>query len=149
MNRDNILKVREHILALEDQRRFNMNYFLSQIDQEGPSYYDPTVLLHNCGTCACLAGWTAGLLDDQLTDEQRDRNSIADRGRVLLGLDSSQADRLFHPYNLHPSWGDEWEAIPPRGAVEVLDHLLETGEIDWSIIGRKICYDDDGREVKA
>jgi hypothetical protein len=37
---------------------------------------------------------------------------------------------LFYPVRISP---DDWNKITPARAGRVIDHLLETGRVDWSI----------------
>lgn len=119
MNRENIQKVRDVIAALPPEL-FNMKYFGKQSE---------------CGTVACIAGWTVDVLGRGIGWMP----TIAQRH---FGISNDQATELFwvghrdagHPY---------WKATNAQ-AVRVLDHLLETGEVDWSIIDAPSPSSDRG-----
>lgn len=106
------------------------------------------VRAEGCGTCACIAGWASALLGP-VTDELED-NEMIEVGSKLLGLEDRTARELFIPWinsNLDHSWFQNINDIPPKAGAMVLDHLLETGKVDWSIIGPRRCYDEAGKEI--
>lgn len=62
--------------------------------------------------------------------------------RRILGLDYQTACRLFNPasamrddFKLSNSWGGAFcnHKVVNEWAMAVIDHLLETGEVDWSV----------------
>lgn len=78
---------------------------------------------HWCGSACCIAGTAVIVKGDQ--PNFRD---TAEKARKFLGLTHGQADVLFEPpYDT----GAYTAGIP--GAVRVLDQLLETGTVDWSV----------------
>lgn len=107
MNVENIKRVRDHIAALPADQ-FNMRRFTSE-----------------CGTAHCIAGW-AGVLFG--TPGEFHGSSF---GREALGLDEETALDLF--YCGDGAEGDEAWNSTPQQAVRVLDHLIATGEVDWSV----------------
>ncbi len=128
MNVENIKRVRDHIAALPPER-FDMSRFASTSATRGRGalerpYVNRQRLLNSCGTCACVAGWSIALLGPP-------RSKLDDDGLAaeLLGLDMDQAVHLFF------GWAPGNPAIEttPEQAVRVLDHLLATGEVDWSV----------------
>ena len=44
-----------------------------------------------------------------------------------------QARELFIPMN-GEDIGIEWDSVTPHQAVEVLKHLRDTGEVNWTVI---------------
>lgn len=110
MNRKNIKKVRDAIAAVE-RKRFDMRLWTIGTD-------DPRDLVHNCNTAGCIGGWTEGVL-------LKGRKDCRD-ARELLGLTDDEAGELFYAWN-----GPALRGITQAHAVRVLDHLLETGEVDW------------------
>jgi hypothetical protein len=113
LNIPNITKVRDTIAALEPDR-FDMAHWASRIEDGG--FASPSDLLHNCGTCGCIGGWTEALFEDPAP--------------VALGLDRQQEFDLFYPAGegIISSYGDVTQAH----AVTTLTKLIETGEVDWS-----------------
>lgn len=109
MNKDNVLTVADGIdnSAVPDLG-FNMNWW--EIESDDNSARDMSG--HNCGTIACIGGWTERLFPGVEASE-------------TLGLTGSQARALFYP-------DGHFDATPDK-AVAVLRHLAETGEVDWSI----------------
>lgn len=112
MNRKNIQKVRDVIAGLP-AKRFAMEKWSGLIDGYGFDV-EPERLLHDCKTCGCIGGWTEAVFP-----------KFKGRAIVALGLDRSRSDALFLPC------GIDWEGVTRAHAVRVLDHLLETGEVDW------------------
>lgn len=102
MNTERILHIADLIEKLEPQQ-FDMSDYIYTAE---------------CGTVACIAGWTYltyGGCGDPYSE-----------ARNLLGLDEDRADALFLPY------GCDWEDITPAHAAQTLRKLAETGEVDWS-----------------
>lgn len=115
MNVENIKKVRDHIASLPPER-FDMNRW--------PGVGE----LRKCGTAACIGGWGAAVLF-----KRGGRTSVVVSRR--MGLSDIQGHRLFYPMN-----GPRvvWEDYTTADAVRVLDHLLATGKVDWSIIAEPV-----------
>ena len=109
MNRENIKKVRDHIAGLPSSQ-FGMRLWHTETE---------------CGTCCCIGGWTGAILLDDLDADRWD-------AAEALGLTDLASHRLFYP-TAASCRRNPWDATPPQ-AVRVLDHLLKTGEVDWSII---------------
>ena len=118
-----LIQLRDFLAALPDSR-FNMDYWCEDI-----SAWDQADLMEEtggrpqCGTIACIGGWA-----DVLAGVRRNEGTTVQTGE-RLGLDQWRAHDLFHPGPLQVPWG----TIPVARAVRVLDHLIETGEVDWSI----------------
>lgn len=122
MNVKNIKTVRDHIAAV-DAKRFEMATWASAGSRGNYSRadVDSLELIHDCNTCGCIGGWSEGLLR---VDESDTRQA-----RELLGLSDLQAEELFFAHS-HPL---PMNKITQAEAVAVLDHLLATGEVDWSV----------------
>jgi len=93
-----------------------------------------------CDTCACIAGWQGILMQDRVPSrEYGDPSHRAWRRRMAasLGLSEDDGYNLFvraadMDDDLVELFGDE--GLPSRAqTITVLDHFLETGEIDWSV----------------
>lgn len=101
-------------IARLPKRKFNMGLW----EKHTPS----------CGTVACIGGWIQTLF----TDGTREIGSI-EAGK-LIGIDYDQATSLFYPETDNGDLTDlAWKATPAQ-AVRVLDHLKETGKVDWSVM---------------
>lgn len=148
MNKRNVKKLATHLHGLRDTpKRFHWPTWSGYISDPNRSPDKITRVKHDCGTCACVGGWAVALFGYSWWRSQ----SVADRARSLLGLSEDQSRALFYPTNapgLHSTWMGHSEDVPPQAAAMVLENLLETGEVDWSIIGPRICYDKFGQEVK-
>lgn len=114
MNRDRITQLRDHLAQLRDDQFLIMNYRL------------------------CIAGHAAKLFVPRELDEVH----IHGEAQWALGLSGDQGYDLFIPtvtsghrahYNL-PTFIRQGVDVRPKHAVQVLDHLLATGEVDWRII---------------
>jgi hypothetical protein len=108
MNVENIKKVRDHLAQLPAEK-FSMRTFDS---------------VANCGTIACIAGWAKHLLNPSAVHAETAAINA-------LGLTKEQAYELFW---LGDRLGPDplWDAGPQQ-AVSVLDHLIATGEVDWTV----------------
>ncbi len=106
--RDRMIRLRD-FLAILPEERFNMS---STSVPDGP---------FDCGTPACIAGWAHALFKLKPGLEY-----YRDVGRHL-GLSRGDATDLFAAAQF---------PVVPRStaqAVEVIDHYLATGKIDWSV----------------
>lgn len=125
---DNIRIVRD--LILERPEQFDMEVLVFSGDPDGSTVAG---LEHPCGTVACIAGWAA-FASGYRGGENRE---IEQRAADFLGLEmtrlsifmiSGPAADLFYPSG---ETTDAYLATAEQAA-KVLDHLIETGEIDWS-----------------
>lgn len=130
----------------ETKQGFNMRYYHEN------AYGEDVNVGHECGTVACLAGWTAehlSLKGDRVLKLPRTKDSIKNYGpglhwmtghhelaQEILGLTEDEADRLFTPmdYDSNPELDlVAWDRVKPAQAVKVLKHLRDTGEVDWTV----------------
>lgn len=79
----------------------------------------------HCGTTGCIAGWACDVFGNG--NEPFYTDEIQFDAAVLLGLPHHIADDLFVPTD------GALTDIKPKHAANVLRHLAETGEVDWSI----------------
>ena len=83
--------------------------------------------MDGCGSPACIGGWLVEKFQHPKDDD------IRDAGRLLLGLTFDQAADLMFPARLNMGDGENPYRAGPTDAADVLDHLLNTGEVDWSV----------------
>lgn len=130
MNTENILAVAD---AIEQHTiswlGFNMNTFMyDALFFEDKSGY-------GCGTCACVAGWTAAVATSATEPKEAYDWSFI-RAADWLGLnDDEQIAQLFYASN-HPKAEHgvgPLNDLSPRQAVRTLRHLAATGEVDWEV----------------
>lgn len=119
MNKDNIRKVRD-VIASQPAAKFDMARLFTTQDLRDWWILRPDAVLNECGTAACIAGWTLVVFQP----EQLSTKGAVD-AEPYLGLNEGQAFKLFTP----PGW--KTERYTRAHAVRVLDHLLETGEVNW------------------
>lgn len=79
----------------------------------------------HCGTAACIGGWAEQIFFGQFAaDDKLNRH---------LGLSEAQHDLLFYPHGAFLPDGRMAFDASHAQAADVLDHLLKTGEVDWSV----------------
>lgn len=113
---------------------FDMSvYFEAQ--RTGPSW---------CGTACCIAGAALLFGDrdcveitlDNMCSSYQDgehfwwMEDVDDLAAELLGLDADTAIRLFNPWSFEDLLPAE---IPPSHAAVVIDRLIKTGEVCWTL----------------
>jgi len=123
MNIERLTTLRDTLVAL-DPSRFNMKFWARDFETSNP-IYSVSALEHNCGTAACIGGWAEALFDP---DRKFHHNGVAHAGE-LLGLDADVAERLFFPRDDDHAWG-----ATSAQAAKVVDHLINTGRVEWSVI---------------
>lgn len=120
----NINKLIETLRTIKPAR-FNMSAWAVD-GEEWP--VKPADLLANrgpCGTCGCIGGWANAVFETERGPEL---------AAAALGLSEDDSEALFYPRGVSP---DIWERITRRQAIRVLEHLRDTGEVDWSKRGRR------------
>jgi hypothetical protein len=133
MRKDVILAVADAIEKHEiSDLGFNMNTFVGSNEFEDGGDKSG----HNCGTVACIAGWTAALF----TEDGKRRGSpsakelrnnggwIPDIAAGAMDLSAAKAEELFHP-DLQ-TWS--WSRVTPARAVKTLRRLAKTGMVQWT-----------------
>lgn len=145
MNINNIKIVRDHLKELVKSKRtrqFNMSHLVAYIDNNKEEDSAFIAMKEGaCNTSACICGWAAVLLGtkEELAKHEVYGNAIWSLGREKLGLTYGQAEELFAPWDIdfiEEKYPDEraWDVqkATPERAIKVLDHIIETGEIDWN-----------------
>ena len=91
--------------------------------------------VNDCGSPACIAGWTLALATDEELSSVDDicRMSAA---QLLLGLNSSNGRSLLAPNKQNEGWDyaakpGQPHYITAHHAVATLRHLAATSEVDW------------------
>ena len=120
MNIENLKLLRD---SIEKSMAFDMTdwpIFFSEYDVEFNNG-------HYCGSAACIGGHAEALMI-----HNDDISGVATMSEVRLWLDLSpiDANRLFFP-NLY-NCGVSISNITQEHAVRCLDHLIKTGEVNWS-----------------
>jgi hypothetical protein len=147
LNLPNLIRVRDH-LAKVDPQAFDLSMWF-QVEHRASCGFIATkkcgqALEGSCGTTACIAGHVLALF----TPNEFMSNDPATTAAELLGLSEEAGNDLFLPWsNRHVPVdypGELTRRDLPNGtgradvttsqAVQVLDHLIETGEVDWRVI---------------
>ncbi len=129
MNIENINLLIDTLRSPRAAGHFDMNQWL--VDAEGKEFTDTVskkAVINECGTVACIGGWC-----DVLAEEQgfttSDQHSSVSYAAEWLGISYSKAFQLFYP-----SDGKMYELTNPLIAARVVEHLRDTGGVNWSII---------------
>lgn len=102
------------------------------VSAEHETGFDMSVWEHDCGTPACIAGWASSLA----CPEGRPKTSYGrtmdaeEVANIWLDLTYQEGSDLYIASGLNV----ELSRITPEQAATVLDHLAETGKVDWSVI---------------
>lgn len=128
-NIENVKRVRDMIAEMED-----VNFDYSVV-------LDPE---RSCGTAACIAGWCWVLNYGDRKGRHPGPRAIynafvrgikmMDEPRKFLGLTTMEAGELFIARgfrNNRPNYLGIYE-ITRQMVVNTLDHLIETGRVDWA-----------------
>lgn len=119
MNIDNLNHLIETLRnpPAESHMGFNMrDWFVPA--HEGPSHVD-----YECNSVACIAGWCAYIAKADLSE-----SDIPEVAMNWLEITVEQSCELFTPQAV-----EDYEAVTIEDAIRVIEHLRDTGEVDWSI----------------
>ena len=111
--KERLAYLRDFLRALPEER----------FDMQHPGEFEDAEA-GDCGSAACIGGWARALF--------RTSGPINIVGVTKLGLSADGVDRLFFP---HADMADGTWAMcaTTADAADVLDHLIRTGEVDWSV----------------
>ena len=148
LNVDLLTKIRNELVKKEGQKFvFDMNYFV-RIPEENVKVDGGHVEPSLCGTQCCIAGLATILgnpasVKEKFSKELESGHLYTNLGhyhldneieaRKLLGLSIVKSHQLFYG-NLPNGQSIDLETIKPEHAVTVIDHLIETGKVDWSLV---------------
>ena len=121
MRKDRIRQLAEVIEKCED----NYN---RPVDDEKDSSFTMRLVWYDCGTPACISGWTRTLFGDGIHGSDIDSE--------LLGISSATGQRLFLPFEGGVYWAEPPDSpryITAKHAAAVLRNLADTGELDWTV----------------
>lgn len=113
--RDRLVMLRDFLATLPDEK-FDMGDCGSEL------WTHP-----DCGSPACIGGW-ARILYLPRHERYLDLREVGDR---YLDLDAIKATDLFFPNG--DNWLDGAVNATAVQAARVLDHLLNTGNVDWAV----------------
>lgn len=104
--------------------------------------FDGMYSARECGSAACLAGLSYLLRTGKPYKLAEWDARVQSSGSVYvnqseaewLGLTADQAVDLFVPWAHGKYEPEDFDYLKRNQAVEVLNHLMETGEIDWGLV---------------
>jgi hypothetical protein len=117
---------------------FDMSDFLySRVAQEAirTEYFNPKT---SCKSALCIGGWAAALWSVKKGIPLVYGVAYHSRARDALDLTELQASALFYP-DVENEIG-ELSKVTAAHAAAVIDHLIETGEVDWFLPGWEAHY---------
>lgn len=137
--RERLVYLRGYLARSPDAKFSMLSYFglreeWGEVRDNDADGTNAAIMEGSCGSCACLAGSALFIF---APDEKNPVTTCAIRYRAaqLLGLTNAAADRLFEPNN-HDDWFQihgRLERVTKSQALAVLDHLIATGKVDWSL----------------
>ncbi len=148
MNIERLRALRERILTV-DRRQFSMMNWIRDSEVIGMTTNGEWAVSADCGTSACLAGWTCIMWPLTVTLEGSGEKvevpvlgsvcSLRQRAMELLELDDEQADALFEPWNedlrnRRLTGISSARQVTREWAARVIDRLIETGIVDWDAV---------------
>lgn len=98
---------------------FYMDVWYGEVE-EGEVFWEPWI--SNCGSVACIGGSLEQFFGVDYHKEPE-----------KLGLTKAQVNDLFYPWD-SGNYQNGSKHLSPENCAEVIYHLIETGEVDWSII---------------
>jgi len=121
-NIENINKLIEVLKSDRAKDHFNMNFWFG--NEKGYSLLPSEI--NECGTVACIGGWCNVLQYEEKADKFYNVHYQDSDARDWLGLDAATAGDLFYSY-------ESFGITNPLDVIPVLEHLRDTGEVDWSL----------------
>lgn len=116
--------------APHEHVKFNMRTYFRFTGEHGETV---PFLEEACGAVCCIAGAATQFFDpDRVRTYCYVGKQVFKHAKNLLGLTWGQAQDLFIPRTLHR------DKIKPQDAAKVIRHFLDTGEVDWSIVGYRV-----------
>lgn len=111
--------------------RTNSVELLQHIFDLTPDGAEPTPAIimraaQDCGTIACLAGWTV-MLFGSVAGLKALAGHLSVYAAQLLGLSDREEIRLFLPATKGVAWRD----ITPADAADTVRRFATTGQVDW------------------
>lgn len=142
-NRKNIQKVIDHI-SEDNGTHFRMGNWVIHVNsaEDKVTDKDPSKYIE-CGTAFCIGGLTNLI---RLEEEGFNPKAVFGYGfRVQfgsehaaaewLGINKEDASKLFKSNPSDTDWTLRFDALPAEtrraAAINVLTHLMETGDVDW------------------
>ena len=100
--------------------------------------YDQKDWKHDCGTPACIYGHATALAINTNDLSHLSNAEIEDIGRQYMGLDALTSLDLTRSFPYGQSIDlDPIQEPTNRQAIQVLDHLIHKGKVDWKRFKRE------------
>lgn len=106
--------------------------------REAAHGFNMRMILHDCGTPCCLAGYAHDMLKKRVGYNNRETESNTVRYFPIteaMGISHEEGIALFEPKceELERADVSEWGDITPMHASAVIRHFVNTGVVDWSV----------------
>lgn len=122
---------------------FNMSDWVDNLDEEDAADFAVTQTKKTCGTVACIGGTVEFLKYGGNKDEKFIAEFIGYTEAfewLVEGIDlveEYEPDQLFEPMNENANFcahnPKDPSFVTREKAIRVLEHLRDTGELDWSV----------------
>lgn len=130
---DNIQKTID-LMRTDNTIRMNMAHWIAQ---DGRDPNDD----HWCGTTCCIAGFAIVSKYGKVVNPYGPEPiPLVETAREYLGINDEQAEQLFYAPT-EAAW-----KITADSGIKLLEHLRDTGEVDWTIINPEFVPDIDEDE---
>jgi hypothetical protein len=132
MNKERLIKLAKKLESPEAAAHFNLGEWFAVEGDSVDSADEPvSVLIKKCGTTACIAGWAVAMF---MPDKSYGSAFFFENGKEALELNYNEARALFLGIDLAETTGMCMMDVTPIQAASVIRHLVDTGEVDWSIL---------------
>lgn len=127
-----------HVSNNGEKYAFIMDFWKADIGKNGVQEHAKAGNLDwmpgDCGGAMCIGGAAEQFFGDEgeIEEMKREDEYCSDQYAAgLLGLPKDQAWDLFYPWT---NYRVNDVPLTPQRAAKVIYHLIETGEVDWSIL---------------
>jgi hypothetical protein len=123
MKKSKILAVADAIEKHQiEELGFNMAAYLDEASEAFPDRSG-----HECGSTACIGGWTVALETGGLKGLEEcihNEGGLLGKASAILGLTRGKGHDLMYEYGT--------ASVTPAQAAFCLRHLAKTGKVDWA-----------------
>lgn len=132
INLENLARLRDAIITGDGHQEVGFNLF-DWVDFSDNIVKDQSN--RGCLTTACLGGWCRILQENTVPNVgSQFGSSYLKSTSDFLGIDYEEAENLCYASHTHKYK----RIITVEETLKVLDHLRDTGKVDWSIINEEV-----------